>query len=69
MQEPSEETSMEEEPSTEEASSMQDLEDTQEDLSTSICCCFRWCLHQMISDVTISKPKNKCAFEMCFLLL
>ena len=21
-------------------------------------CCFRWCLHQMISDVTISKPKQ-----------
>ena len=37
---------------------MQDLEDTQEDLSASICCCFRWCLHQMISGVTISKPKQ-----------
>ena len=43
---------------------MQDLEDTQEDFSTSICCCFRWCLHQMISDVTISKPKQS-VFSNC----
>ena len=65
MEELSEEPSMEEEPSTEEASAMPDLKDTQDNLSTSILCCFRWCLHQMISVVTILKP-NKVRFQVVF---